>query len=492
MQHFKQFINNEWVDSLTGKTRNIINPSNGEVFARVPDSGIEDVDKAVNAARTAFDKGIWSSLYAADRAKYLLKLAGLMGEHFATLVDLEVKNNGKPKREAEFDVFDAINCLEYYAGLATKIHGETILVPPGNFSYTVREPIGVCGQIVPWNYPLLMAVWKLAPALAAGNTIVLKPSELTPLSVLYLTKLIKEADFPKGVVNILSGDGPICGDALVRHPMVDKIAFTGGTVTGKSIMKAAADTLKKISLELGGKNPAIIFEDANLELTLDWCLFASFANQGQVCSAASRMYVQEGIYEEFIQRYVDGSRKIRVGDGLDIGIEMGPLISSSHYEKVKNYIRIGIEQGATLLTGGDSPPNLEPKNQQGYFLSPAVFVDVNHDMSIMREEIFGPVICIQKFKTEEEVIELANDSLFGLAAGVFTRDLTRFHRILPKLKAGIIWANYYHPTFNEQPWGGYKQSGIGRELGTYGMEAYLETKQVNINLESDPVGWYDK
>lgn len=486
MKHYQQFINGNFVDAISGKTRDVINPATEEVIATVPDSQPEDVDAAVTAACNAFDSGVWNKLYAGDRAKALLRLSNLMRQHFSEIVTIEVENNGKPKREAEFDVDDAANCFEFYAGLATKIHGTTMPVPPGNFSYTVREPIGVCGQIVPWNYPLLMAVWKLAPSLAAGNCVVLKTSEITPLSALYLANLIKEAGFPDGVVNIITGDGPVCGNALSHHPLVDKIAFTGGTVTGKKIMQAASETMKKVTLELGGKNPAIVFDDCDMAVTLDWTMFAAFANQGQVCSAGSRIYVQENIYDEFIEKYAQGCSKIKIGNGLDDGVQMGPLVSAAHYEKVKKYIAIGKEEGATLLCGGNRPAHL-PK---GYFLEPTVFTNTNHNMRIMREEIFGPVVCIQKFSTEDEAVKLFNDTQYGLAGGIFTSSNTRTHRVLPQLRCGIMWVNYYHPTFNEQPWGGYKQSGIGRELGLHGIEAYLETKQVNINTDNNPVGWY--
>ena len=486
MQQYQQFINGQFVHAINGNTRNVINPATEEVLATVPDSGAADVDAAVRAARTAFDSGAWSNMYALDRGKYLIKVAGLIRNHREELVTVEVNNNGKPKREAEFDVDDAANCFEYYAGLASKIHGATVPVPPGSFSYTIKEPIGVCGQIVPWNYPLLMSVWKLAPSLAAGNCVVLKTSEITPLSALHLAKLIQEAGFPDGVVNIITGDGAVCGDALTHHSLVDKIAFTGGTVTGRKIMRAASETLKKVTLELGGKNPAIVFDDCDMDVTLDWTLFAAFANQGQVCSAGSRIYVQEGVYDEFIKRYVAKAQQIKIGYGLDEGVQMGPLVSAMQYEKVKNYIQVGLSEGATMLCGGKMPAHVE----KGYFLEPTVFVNVKEDMRIMQEEIFGPVVCIQKFKTEEEAIALANDTQYGLAGGIFTSNVTRAHRVLPQLHCGILWVNYFHPTFNEQPWGGYKQSGTGRELGTEGMEAYLQTKQVNINTDSNPVGWY--
>jgi betaine-aldehyde dehydrogenase len=483
---YQMFINGQFVDALLGKTREIINPATEEVIALVPESGPEDVDRAVRAAREAFDNGPWRKTSAQERGKLLLRLSAAIMENFDRLVELEVQDNGKPRREAEFDVSDAANCFEFYAGLATKIHGETMNVPMNAFSYVVREPVGVCAQIVPWNYPLLMSVWKLAPALAAGNTLVLKPSELTPLTALELAKLIQQVGFPDGVVNIVTGDGATAGTALTGHPGIDKIAFTGGTVTGKKIMEAAARNLKKITLELGGKNPVLFFEDCDLDVATDWGLFAAFANQGQVCSAGSRFLVHESIYNALLERLTEGIKKIKIGPGLEEGITMGPLVSAAHRQKVAGYIQTGQQEGARLVTGGDAPAHL-PK---GYFLNPTIFADVTPNMRIAREEIFGPVVTLTKFSTEEEAIRLANDTEYGLAAGVFTKDLTRAHRVLPRLRCGITWVNFYHPTFNELPWGGYKQSGTGRELGLYGIEAYLETKQVNINLESGPEGWY--
>ncbi len=484
--HFQQFINGVLCDALSGALRQVINPATEEIFCTVPDSGPEDIDAAVKAARTAFDAGTWKNMYALDRGKILLRLADNIRSNRETLVTLEVQNNGKPRREAEFDIDDAANCFEYYAGLASKIQGDTMPVPTGSFSYTVKEPIGVCAQIVPWNYPLLMAVWKLAPALAAGNTVVLKTSEITPVSALYLGTLINDAGIPKGVVNIVCGDGPVAGSALTNHPLVDKIAFTGGTVTGKKIMQSASESLKKVTLELGGKNPAIVFEDCNWERTLDWTLFAAFANSGQVCSAGSRIYIHEKIYDAFVKDFIGRSKKIKIGNGLEKGIQMGPVVSALQYEKVNKYISIGKEEGATLASGGLRPDHLS----KGYFISPAIFTNVSEDMRIMKEEIFGPVVCLQKFSTEDEVIALANNTPYGLAAGIFTENITRAQRVLPQLHSGITWVNFFHPTFNEQPWGGYKQSGTGRELGMEGINAYLQTKQVNINTDENPVGWY--
>ena len=477
------FIDGEFIAAESGKTRDILNPATGAVIAVVSEAQPEDVSKAVNAARNAFDNGPWKDTTAQDRQKLLLKLAQAMRDQFDFLVELEVKNNGKPKREAEFDVDDAANCFEFYAGLATKIHGETMTVPANSMSYVVREPIGVCAQIVPWNYPLLMSVWKLAPALAAGNTIVLKPSEITPLTALEIAKLAKTVGFPDGVLNVVTGDGPTAGMSLISNPLIDKIAFTGGTETGKKIGEVAARNLKKVTLELGGKNPVIIFDDANLDLAVDWGVFAAFANSGQVCTAGSRFLIQENIYDEFVKRFVETTRKIVVGNGLDTGVTMGPIVSEQHKTKILKYIEIGKNEGQ-LLCGGDCP------DSAGFFINPTVFGNVPESARIAREEIFGPVVALLKFKTEADAIRIANDTVYGLGYGVFSQDITRVHRVMPKIKAGIGWVNFYHPTFNEMPWGGYKQSGTGRELGLYGIEAYLEVKQININLDTEPVGWY--
>lgn len=488
MQHYQMYINGTFTDSTSGKVRQIVNPATGKVIATVPESNSEDTEKAVLAARNAFDKGVWRKTTASDRGKLLLKLSAAITANFEHLCQIEVADNGKPRREAEFDIADAANCFEFYAGLATKIHGETMSVPMNSFSYVVREPLGVCVQIIPWNYPFLMAAWKLAPALAAGNCVILKPSELTPLSALELAKLVHEVGFPEGVVNIVTGDGAVAGNALINNPKIDKIAFTGGTLTGQKIMEAAARNLKKITLELGGKNPAIFFEDCDLDIATDWGLFSAFANQGQVCSAGSRFLVHESIAEELTKRLKEGAERIKIGAGDQEGVQMGALVSENHLQKVENYIKIAQEEGAELLTGGKRLTEADLKD--GYFLQPTIFTNVTPQMRIFREEIFGPVVSITTFKTEEEAIELANDSEYGLAAGIFTKDLTRTHRVIPQLRCGITWVNFYHPTFNEMPWGGYKKSGIGRELGLYGIEAYMEIKQVNINLETKPEGWY--
>lgn len=484
----KMFINGEWVAAVSGETRETINPATGEVLAAVAEGAAADVDAAVAAAKAAFYEGPWGTTPAQGRAELLFKLADLVDANAAELAELDMRDNGKPLRETEYDVGDTAACLRYYAGLCTKPMGQTYEVADPMQAMTVREPIGVCALIVPWNYPLLMATWKIAPALAAGNTIVFKPSELTPLSAVRMFELIEEAGFPKGSANLVLGAGPAVGARMAEHPDVDKIAFTGGTVTGRKIMTAATDNLKKISLELGGKSPCVVFEDADLETAVDWALFAIFANQGQVCSAGSRLILQESIHDEFIARLVERANKIKVGPGDLEGVEMSAIISEAHMEKVLNYIKIGQEEGATLACGGHRLT--ENGLDKGFFIAPTIFTDTTPKMRVVQEEIFGPVLVVQKFKDEADAVELANDSVYGLAGGVFTNDGARGLRFIKKLRAGITWINAYHPTYNEAPWGGYKQSGIGRDLGTYGLDEYTEVKQININLEPGPIGWF--
>ncbi|HHF7374062.1 aldehyde dehydrogenase family protein [Legionella bozemanae] len=488
MKRYEMYIDGKFTLAQNGGTRDIIDPGNGQLLATVPESTKEDVMLAIKAARKAFDEGDWRKTSALDRSKLLFKVADLIRANAKMLAELETRNCGKPLAEAEYDVTDAANCFEFYAGLATKIHGETMSVPANSFSYVVREPIGVCGQIIPWNFPLLMAAWKLAPALAAGNTVILKPSELTPITALELFKLIDQCGFPAGVVNLITGPGMEVGEELSTNSMVDKVAFTGGTVTGKKIMQAATGNLKRISLELGGKNPNIVFADCDLEMAIDGALFGAFANQGEVCSSGSRLIVERSIHEKIVEGMLKKIPNIKLGHGLDDGVKMGPLVSSAHRDKVEHYIKIGIDEGAKLICGGKRPTG--EVFAKGNFLEPTIFDEVKPTMRIAREEIFGPVLAVIPFDTEEEAIQIANDTDYGLAAAVWTKDLTRAHRVTSQIRAGILWVNHYHPTHNEMPWGGYKQSGAGRELGLYGIESYLEIKQVNINLDDTPIGWY--
>lgn len=482
------YINGEWIESASRKTREIINPATNEVIATVTEGTKEEAGKAVKAAKEAFYTNGWKQTYARTRADYLFKISNKLKERKEEIAMLETLNNGKIYEDALGDVDDAINQFEYYAGLATKPHGQTFEVPDEIQSMVVREPIGVVAIIVPWNYPLVMAAQKMSAALAAGCTVVVNPASQTPLTLIRLFEIIDEVGLPKGVANLVLGSGAVVGNELVKHPDVEKISFTGGTATGKQIMKNAADDIKKVSLELGGKSPNIIFADADFETAVDYALLGIFAQQGQVCSAGSRLLVEKSIYDKLVPELVKRAKKIKVGPGWDETTEMGPLISKSHLENVLNYVQIGIDEGAELLCGGKQLT--EGEFAKGNYMEPTIFTNTTPDMRIVREEIFGPVLVIQVFETEEEALELANDTVYGLAAAVFTNDSAKAQRVIRELRAGITWVNTYHPTFNEAPWSGYKQSGIGGDLGTYGFEEYLYTKQINIALNVEPSGFY--
>ncbi|PEP63105.1 MULTISPECIES: aldehyde dehydrogenase family protein [Bacillus] len=488
MLDLKMYLNGEWRDSSNQEKKPIINPANGKVIAYASEGTIEDAKYAIEVARATFDSGIWSETSAAERASYLFKIADEIDKNLKELARLETMDNGKTYREAEGDIGDAAACFRYYAGLITKPDGQTYHVADPMQAMVVREPVGVCGLIVPWNYPLLMSVWKIAPALAAGNTIVFKPSEVTPITAIKLFEIMEKVELPKGVANMVMGAGPIVGNEIAASNKVDMISFTGGTKTGKHIMRTAADNMKKISLELGGKSPNIIFADADFETAVDYALFGIYAGAGQVCSAGSRILVEESVYDRFVNRFVERAKQINVGPGDNPESEMGPLVSQEHMEKVLRYIEIGKDEGAEIVCGGKRI--LADGKGDGFFIEPTVFVNVKPDMRIVQEEIFGPVVVIQKFKDEQEAIELANGTDYGLAGGVFTVDGAKAMRVIRKLRAGITWINSYHPTYNEAPWGGYKQSGIGRSLGTFGLEEFQEIKQININLEVEPIGWF--
>ena len=482
------YVNGRFVPTCAGRTREFFNPADNSVLGVAADSEASDVEDAISAARVAFDHGPWPWTPAAERAGKLFKLADLIEANAEELARLDTLNNGKPLREARFDAADAAGCFRFYAGLATKPQGQTYEVgDPNIVAETVREPIGVCGQIIPWNYPLLMAAWKLAPGLAAGNCCILKPSELTPLSAVRLFELIDEAGFPPGVAQLVLGPGDPAGASLAASNHVDKIAFTGGTATGRKVMIAAAGNLKKISLELGGKNPNVVFADADPDVSLEYAMYAIYAGQGEVCSAGSRLILDRKSADSFLARLAEAAGRIVVGDGMKEETEMGPLISRAHQKKVLDYIETGRSEGAQLLCGGGA---YDDERAKGNFVQPTVFARTSPSMKIVREEIFGPVLVVQLFDTEEEAAALANDTVYGLAGGVFTSDGAKARRFIRRLRAGITWINTYHPTFNEAPWGGYKQSGIGRELGTYGYEAYTEVKQINTNLAPSRLGWY--
>jgi betaine-aldehyde dehydrogenase len=480
------YVDGRWCEASNGATRTLVNPATDDAIAVVAEGTREDAERAIKSAHGAFYDGPWRDMTAQDRSRLLARVGDKIEEYGAELSRIDTLNNGKPLRETQYDVTDAANCFRYYAGLAGKPQGQTFDVPAPSQTFVVREPIGVCGQIIPWNYPLLMAAWKLAPALAAGNTCVLKPSELTPLSALRLAAIFEELEFPAGVVNIVLGQGSTVGAAIAESTLVDKVAFTGGTVTGRSIMRAATGNLKKISLELGGKSPNVVFADADFETAVDYALFGIYANAGQVCSAGSRLLLEEPLYDRFLERLIERAKKIRVGDGFDPETEMGPLVSQTHMHRVQHYIDVGQQEGAKIACGGGRI------GSSGCFIEPTIFTQTSPKMRIVQEEIFGPVLVVQTFKDEAEAIELANDTIYGLAGAVFTEDIAKAHRVIRKLRAGITWINTYHPTYNEAPWGGYKQSGIGRELGTYGYEAYTEVKQINVNLAVEPSGWFSE
>ena len=473
----KLYINGKFVESVSQKTFTTPNPATGEVLAEVYEADSADIDIAVKAAREAFDRGSWSKMSASERSRLMYKLADLMEEHQTELAQLETLDNGKPIAETtNADVPLAIDHMRYYAGWSTKIVGQTIPVSGNFFNYTRHEAVGVVGQIIPWNFPLLMAMWKLGAALATGCTIVLKPAEQTPLSALYLAELIDEAGFPPGVVNIVPGYGETAGQALVDHPMVNKIAFTGSTEVGKHIMSSAAKSLKRVTLELGGKSPNIILPDADLSKAIPGALNGVMFNQGQVCCAGSRVFIQKKMYDNVVADMVSHAKKIKQGSGLDPSTQMGPLVSSTQQNRVLNYIESGLSEGAEVLTGGAKPQD------EGYFVQPTIFSAVNDEMTIAREEIFGPVIAAMPFDDLDEIIDRANNSEYGLAAGLWTENLKSAHYVANRLRAGTVWVNCYNTFDAASPFGGYKQSGIGREMGSYALNNYTEVKSVWIGM----------
>jgi len=485
VREYKNYINGQWVAAASGETLPVYDPSTEEVIAQVSSAGPADVDRAVSAARAAFDSGPWPGTSAQDRGRILFKLADKIRQNSAHLAELECRNSGKPIVEAEFDIADVATCFEYYGGLANKVLGHVNPVPANALSFTLREPVGVAGQIIPWNYPLLMAAWKLAPALAAGCTCVLKPAEQTPLTALEFADFFAEAGLPPGVVNIINGFGETAGAALVAHPGVDKIAFTGSAAVGKLIVKSAADTLKRVTLELGGKSPNIFFTDADWEASVDGALFGVFINQGEVCSAGSRILVEKKIYPKFVEAMAEKAKRIKLGAPLERETKMGPLVSKEQYDRVTSYLEVGKKEAKVAVGGG-------PAKQigKGYYVEPTIFYDVKNSARIAREEIFGPVASVIPFDGEAEAIRIANDTPYGLAAAVWTRDIYKAFRVVKSLRAGIVWVNHMQPTYVEAPWGGYKLSGFGRELGPWGLEEYLETKQVFVNLDEAPINWY--
>ncbi|KAI4198775.1 MAG: hypothetical protein LQ346_002703 [Caloplaca aetnensis] len=473
------FINNAFVPSSTSSKITSINPTTEEEITSVHSASAEDVDAAVSAARAAFKT--WRDVVPTERGGLMLKLADLVDKHAETLATIETWDNGKPYTVAlNEDVAEVVGCLRYYAGYADKLHGQVIDTGPAKLAYTIREPLGVCAQIIPWNYPLAMAAWKLGPALACGNTVVLKAAEQTPLSILYFANLVKEAGFPPGVVNFLNGEGKVAGQALAGHMGVDKIAFTGSTATGRQIMKSAAVNLKNITLETGGKSPLLVFDDADLEQAAKWAHVGIMSNQGQICTATSRVLVQEGVYDKFVELFKETIKSTSVvGDPFKEDTFQGPQVTKAQYEKVLGYVESGKSEGATLAVGGKAYKDAGGK---GFFVEPTVFTGVKDSMKIYREEVFGPFVVVASFKTEEEALEMANDTTYGLGSAVFTQDITKGHRVARRIEAGMVWINSSNDSDFRIPFGGVKQSGIGRELGEAGLAAYTNAKAVHVNM----------
>src|SRR5690625_2406100 len=485
----KQFIGGQWVDAISNKTRNIINPFNQDIIAHVPESTEADAKLAIEAARKAFDQGEWTTMSATERGKIVNKIADLIDRDQQELAEMESLNTGKTVTESIGDMEDIAGVFRYYAEIADKDGGEIIDSPlPHSISKVVREPVGVCGQITPWNYPLLQASWKLAPALVAGNTLVMKPSEITPLTTIKVFELMEEAGLPAGVANLVLGSGATVGAELSESKDVDLISFTGGLETGRKIMQSASMNMKKIALELGGKNPNIIFADADFDTAVDQALDGVFYHAGQICSAGTRLIVEASIHDKFVEALVKRVGNIKLGSGFDEATEMGPLISKEHLEKVTNYVNNGIKEGATLAVGGAQPE--DPALADGFFYLPTVLTNCTTDMDVVQHEGFGPVITVETFTTEEEAVFLANDSDYGLSGGVWSNDIAKAERIAAKMRMGTVWINDFNIFFAQAPWGGYKQSGIGHELGVQGLEEYTEIKHVYHNLDPQASHWF--
>ncbi|WHY55888.1 aldehyde dehydrogenase family protein [Peribacillus simplex] len=485
MKKYQLFIDGKWTDSLSGETFESINPGTGEVHALVSQGGEEDLNHAVKAARKAFESGPWATMSPSDRGRLLYKAAQKMWENSDFLAEVESKDNGLPINETKHIALPStIDVLEFYAGLANKVQGDTLASPHNRFNYTLKEPLGVIGAIVPWNFPLMLTMWKLAPALAAGNTIVIKPAKETSTSILELAKLFQEVGIPDGVINIVPGPGSTVGSALASHPDVDKIAFTGSTDTGRLIMQAATKNLKPVSLELGGKSPNIVFDDANLEDAVNGAMFGIYFAQGQVCASGSRLFVQENIYDKFMDLFASKVQSIRVGNPLEATTQMGPQVSAQQLKTIEKYVAVGLEEGAELVTGG------QRGKKNGYYFTPTIFGDVTNEMTIAREEIFGPVVSVIRFKDEEDALRQANDTIYGLASGIWTNDLKRAHRMARGIQAGTVYVNTYSMLDSTTPFGGMKQSGFGRELGVQAMDMYTQSKSVWIDLGEKGLNWY--
>ncbi|XP_020241182.1 aldehyde dehydrogenase family 2 member C4-like [Asparagus officinalis] len=478
----KLFINGQFVDSVSGKTFETRDPRTGDVIANVAEGDKEDIDLAVRAARNAFDHGKWPRMSGFERGRIMMKLADLLEQHIEEVAELDSLDGGKLLTLGKaMDIPGAVNLLRYYAGAADKIHGETLKLSREYQGYTLKEPIGVVGHIIPWNYPTTMFFFKVSPALATGCTMVVKPAEQTPLSALFCAQLAKKAGVPDGVLNVVTGFGATAGAALSSHMDVDKISFTGSTEVGRLVMEAAAKSnLKHVSLELGGKSPVIIFDDADVDMAVDLARIATFFNKGEICVSGTRIYVQEGIYDEFVKKIAEKAKSWVVGDPFDPKVQQGPQVDKVQFEKVLNYIDLGKREGATLLTGG------KRCGEKGYYIEPTIFTDVKEEMRIAQDEIFGPVMSLMKFKTIEEAIEKANNTRYGLAAGVLTKDINTANRVSRSIRAGTIWINCYFAFDNDVPFGGYKMSGFGKDMGMHALDKYLQVKSVVTPIYGSP------
>ena len=488
MKKYQHFINNEWRDASDGGTFKDINPNSGEVLAEVAAATNADVDDAVKAAREAFDCGPWPQMTAIERGRIIRKIAELLLDRLDEFALLETLDVGKPIKESKaFDIPMTADCFEYYANLIVSVGGEQIPVGSAVLDYTIKEPIGVVGAITPWNFPLALAVRKIAPAIAAGNTVVIKPSSLAPLSTILLGEILVEAGLPKGVVNIVPGSGIITGEAIINHPDIDKLSFTGSTEVGSKVISCCAGSIRSTSLELGGKSPGIVLADADIDRAVKGVLFGAFLNQGECCCGLTRVLVDRKIHKQFVEKLVEGTKAISLGISTDENCQMGPLISKEHRDLVLNYIEKGIEEGAKLLCGGNVPGGAL---SGGWFIEPVIFDDVSTNSVIYREEIFGPVLTVSAFDTEDELIAAANDTNYGLAASIFTEDLRTAHAIACKLKAGTVWFNIHNYLVSQAPYGGYKNSGLGYELGKEGLEMYMQTKNILAYIDKAPFTWY--
>jgi acyl-CoA reductase-like NAD-dependent aldehyde dehydrogenase len=484
VKHYQNYIGGDWVDAISGETFDVINPATEELVATVPRAGGEDAQRAIAAARQAFDSGEWRDLDPEERKRILLSAIDGLTETEDELATMETLEAGMTIRATSTVVIGyCISHWDYFARQATRPAQEPlepVSYPTNSYNFVLREPIGVCAGIIPWNFPLVMAVWKLAPALAMGNTCVLKPASNTPLTALKFAEILDRTELPKGVVNVITGEGATVGEELASHPGVDKVSFTGSTAVGKRIMQLASNTVKKVTLELGGKSPNIVFDDADMEQAVDGALWATFFHQGQVCESGTRLLLPESIHDEFVERLVERARQIKLGDTLDFESDMGPLASAAQRETVEGYVRIGNDEGARLVTGGKPPKG--DGFEHGYWYEPTIFTEVDNSMTIAREEIFGPVLSVIKFKDDEDAIQIANDTSYGLASGVWSQDPDRCLEAARRLRAGTVWINDFHMINCVAPWGGYKQSGVGRELAGYGLDEYTEVKHVHWDL----------